>query len=62
MRPFEEIKSDFYIKPTEDTESIEFVDSYTIEDEFRKLVCVPYFTDLHSVRIHRDVGNVLKIR
>ena len=50
MQPSSEAKSGFYVKPTESSESIEMVENFEMTNEFKQLVCLPYFKDLHKVR------------
>jgi hypothetical protein len=44
-----EANSDFYVKSSEAEESIEFVENYEMTNDFKQLVCLPYFKDLHKV-------------
>lgn len=45
----EEIKSGFYVKSTEDNESIEIIENFEMTNDFKQLVCLPYFKDLFKV-------------
>jgi len=47
--PNEEIKSAFYVKPSENKDSIELVENYEMSNEFKQLVCLPYFVDVFKV-------------
>ena len=48
--PNEEIKSAFYVKPAEAGESIEIFENFEMTNDFKQLVCLPYFRDLYKVR------------
>ncbi len=54
MQPSSEVKSGFYVKPTETNESIEVVENFEMTNEFKQLVCLPYFKDLHKVLFFLD--------
>lgn len=49
MQASAEANSDFYVKSGESAESIEFVENYEMTNDFKQLVCLPYFKDLHKV-------------
>ena len=49
MKKTSEVKSKFYVKSTEPTESIEVVESYEMSNDFKQNICLPYFKDLHKV-------------
>lgn len=49
MKLTNEIKSDFYMKPTESSETIEVVENFEMTNEFKQHICLPYFKDLHKV-------------
>ncbi len=44
-----EARSGFYVKPSEDNESIELVENFEMTNDFKQHVCLPYFKDLHKV-------------
>jgi hypothetical protein len=43
-----DIKSGFYVKPDAESESIEIVENFEMTNEFKQLVCLPYFKDLYK--------------
>ena len=45
----EEVKSEFYVKSCKDGESIEIFENFEMTNEFKQLVCLPYFKDLCKV-------------
>lgn len=47
----EELKSRFYVKPGEDSQSIELVENFEMTNDFKQLVCLPFFKDLHKVSL-----------
>jgi len=50
--------SGFYVKPSENIESIEVVENFEMTNDFKQLVCLPYFKDLHKVYY----SHIIKIR
>lgn len=59
----EEIKSGFYVKSSKDNESIEIVDNFEMTNEFKQLVCLPYFKDLYKVIfLGHPLGFILTFR
>ncbi len=44
-----EAKSGFYMKSSEDSESIELVENFGMTNEFKQFVCLPYFKDVYKV-------------
>ena len=60
----EEIKSTFYVKPSEDKLSIEVMDSFELSNEFKQMVCLPYFKDVYKVFyiVTNSIGFKLTVR
>lgn len=44
----QEIKSGFYVKPDVENDSIEIFENFEMTNEFKQLVCLPYFKDLYK--------------
>jgi hypothetical protein len=47
--PSEEVKSGFYVKSSENSESIEIIENFEMTNDFKQLVCLPYFKDVYKV-------------
>ena len=47
MQP--DAKSEFHVKSSESSESIEIVETFEMTNEFKQLVCLPYFKDIFKV-------------
>lgn len=41
--------SDFVVKSSGSPEAIELVDNLEFTDDYKRLVCLPYFEELHKV-------------
>jgi len=60
MQQKTEANSDFYVKGSEEGEKIEFVENYEMTNDFKQLVCLPYFKELHKVlSFSNKIGYVL---
>ena len=46
----QDAKSGFYVKSSESSESIEIIETFEMTNEFKQLVCLPYFKDVYKVR------------
>jgi hypothetical protein len=58
----EEIKSGFYVKPGENSESMEIVENFEMTNDFKELVCLPYFKDLFKVKMNNKyLGFSIKV-
>lgn len=44
--------SEFYVKPTDNNESIEMIDNFEMTNEFKQKVCIPYFGEIHKVSFY----------
>ena len=46
----------FFTKPSEDSKTIEVVDSGDLTNDFKQLVCLPYFKDIFKVQQKNILG------
>lgn len=52
MKPINsEVKSGFYVKSAENSESIELVETFEMTNDFKQNVCLPYFKDVYKVSL-----------
>lgn len=49
MQSTTDAHSDFYVKSSESADSIEFIENYEMTNDFKQLVCLPYFKNIHKV-------------
>lgn len=54
-----EVNSEFYVKSSQDENTIEVIENFEMTNDFKQLVCLPYFKDLHKVIFAYILGHVL---